>query len=109
MAASKAEPTMVELDATEVVDPHTVRVVLSRPYAPLLAVLANRPGTPYSPKLLDQPTGDIGAHPVCAGPFRFKERVAQDRITLERWPGYWNAAAIKLPGIIFRTITDRCV
>ena len=100
----KAE--MSAISATELVDPHTIRVVLSRPYAPLLSVLANRSGTPYSPKLLDKPTGDIGLNPVCAGPFRFKERVAQDHITLERWPGYWNAAAIKLPGIIFRTITD---
>ncbi len=100
----KAE--MSAISATEVVDPHTVRVTLSRPYAPLLSVLANRPGTPYSPKLLDKPTGEIGLNPVCAGPFKFRERVAQDRIVLDRWPGYWNAAAIKLPGIVFRTITD---
>jgi peptide/nickel transport system substrate-binding protein len=100
----KAE--MSAISGAEVVDPHIVRVLLSRPYAPLLALLANRPGTPYSPKLFDLPTAEIGAHPVCAGPFRFKERVAQDHITLERWPGYWNAAAIKLPGVIFRTITD---
>jgi peptide/nickel transport system substrate-binding protein len=103
----KAE--MSAISGTEVVDPHTIRVLLSRPYAPLLALLANRPGTPYSPKLLDLPAAEIGAHPVCAGPFRFKERVAQDHITLERWPGYWNAAAIKLPGIVFRTVTDSTI
>jgi peptide/nickel transport system substrate-binding protein len=100
----KAE--MSAMSRTEVVDPHTLRVILSRPYAPLLATLANRPGTPYSPKILDLPTADIGAHPVCAGPFRFKERLAQDHITLERFPGYWNAAAIKMPGIVFRTVND---
>jgi peptide/nickel transport system substrate-binding protein len=100
----KAE--MSAISGTEVVDPHTIRIRLSRPYAPLVAVIANRPGTPYSPKILDQPTEEIGNHPVCAGPFRFKERVAQDHITLERWPGYWNAAAIKMPGIVFRTVTD---
>ena len=103
----KAE--MSAIASSEVVDPHTIRVLLSRPYAPLLATLANRPGTPYSPKILDLPTAEIGAHPVCAGPFRFKDRIAQDRITLERWPGYWNAAAIKLPGIVFRTITDSTI
>jgi peptide/nickel transport system substrate-binding protein len=103
-SARKSE--MSAISGTEVVDPLTIRVILSRPYAPLLATLANRPGTPYSPKILDLPTTDIGAHPVCAGPFRFKERLAQDHITLERFPGYWNAAAIKLPAIVFRTVTD---
>jgi peptide/nickel transport system substrate-binding protein len=103
----KAE--MSAISGAEVVDPHTIRVLLSRPYAPLLATLANRPGTPYSPKVLDKPTAEIGANPVCAGPFRFKERVAQDHITLERWPGYWNAAAIKLPGIVFRIVTDSTI
>ena len=103
----KAE--MSAISGAEAVDPHTVRVLLSRPYAPLLALLANRPGTPYSPKVLDKPTADIGNAPVCAGPFRFKERVAQDHITLERWPGYWNAAAIKLPGIVFRIVTDSTI
>jgi peptide/nickel transport system substrate-binding protein len=108
-AYSIRKSEMSAISGTEITDPHTIRILLSRPYAPLLALLANRPGTPYSPKILDQPTGDIGNHPVCAGPFRFKERVAQDHIALERWPGYWNAAAIKLPGIIFRTITDSTV
>jgi peptide/nickel transport system substrate-binding protein len=103
----KAE--MAAISGADIVDAHTIRVLLSRPYAPLLSLLANRPGTPYSPKVLDLPTAEIGAHPVCAGPFRFKERVAQDRITLERWPGYWNAAAIKLPGIVFRVITDSTI
>jgi peptide/nickel transport system substrate-binding protein len=103
----KAE--MSAISGTEVVDAHTIRVLLSRPYAPLLTTLANRPGTPYSPKLLDKSTDEIAAHPVCAGPFRFVDRVAEDHITLERWPGYWNAAAIKLPGIVFRTVTDSTI
>ncbi len=100
---------MAAISGSEVVDPHTLRITLSRPYAPLIALLTNRPGTPYSSKVLDLPTADIGAHPVCAGPFAFKDRVAQDHITLERFPGYWNAAAIKFPGIVFRTVTDSTV
>ncbi len=100
----KAE--MAAISGAEIVDPQTLRITLTRPYAPLIALLANRPGTPYSPKLLDLPREQIFAHPVCAGPFAYKERVAQDHITLERFPGYWNAAAIKRPGVIFRTITD---
>ena len=97
---------MAAISGAEVVDPQTLRVTLSHPYAPLVMLLANRPGTPYSPKLLNLPREQISSHPVCAGPFAYKERVAQDHITLERFPGYWNAAAIKLPGVIFRTVTD---
>lgn len=100
----KAE--MASISGTDVLGPLTLRVNLSRPYAPLISLLANRPGTPYSPKILDLPREQIAAKPVCAGPFAFKDRVAQDHITLERFPGYWNAAAIKLPGVVFRTVVD---
>jgi peptide/nickel transport system substrate-binding protein len=105
-AYSIRKTEMAAIAGAEVVDPLTLRVTLSRPYAPLISLLANRPGTPYSPKLLDLPREQIAAHPVCAGPFAYKERVAQDHITLERFSGYWNAAAIKLPGVVFRTVTD---
>ena len=66
-----------------VVDPSTVRINLSQPFSPLLAQLADRAGMMVSPKAA-QATGDkFGANPVCSGPFKFVERVAQDRIVLE--------------------------
>ena len=94
---------------TDVIDAHTLRVRLHRPYAPLLSLLANRSGTPLSPRTLAGPADDIAAHPVCAGPFAFHERVAQDHILLDRFPGYWNAAAVKLDHILFRTVPDSTV
>ncbi len=97
---------MSAISGVVVVDPLTLRIDLKQPFAPLLALLANRPGTPYSPKILGLPKDEIAAHPVCTGPFAFKERVAQDHITLERFPGYWNAGAIKLAGVSFRIIPD---
>lgn len=97
------------ITAVEVVDPLTVRIHLSRPYAPLLSLLANRPGTPLSPRILGLKPDEIAARPVCAGPFRFVSRTAQDRIVLERNPEYWNVAAIKLDGIEFRIATDATV
>ena len=100
----KAE--MAAITGAEVMDPQTFKVTLSRPFAPLIALLANRVGTPYSPKIIDLPREQIEAKPVCTGPFAFRSRVAQDNITLERFPGYWNAGEIKLPGVVFRTVTD---
>jgi peptide/nickel transport system substrate-binding protein len=97
------------VSGVEVVDPLNLSIRLARPYAPLLSVLANRSGTPLSPAILHRTPDEIAAHPVCAGPFRFVERVAQDHITLARDPGYWNAAAIGLDGIVFRTMVDSTV
>ena len=44
--------------------------------------------------------------PVCAGPFRFVERVAQDRIVVERFPGYWDAGRIHINRITYQPIPD---
>jgi peptide/nickel transport system substrate-binding protein len=95
--------------AIEVVDPHTVRLMLSEPYAPLIAVLSDRGGMMGSPKALARLGKDFANGPVCAGPFRFSERVAQDRIVLERFPNYWNARDIHLDTIIYRPIADSTV
>ena len=93
----------------EVVDPKTVRLVLSQPYAPLIAVLSDRAGMMGSPKAIERLGKDFATAPVCAGPFRFTERVPQDRMVLDRFPGYWNADAIHLDRIVFRPIADSTV
>jgi peptide/nickel transport system substrate-binding protein len=46
---------------------------------------------------------------VCSGPFRFVERVAQDRIVLERFPDYWNKGAIHFDKITYLPIVDATV
>jgi peptide/nickel transport system substrate-binding protein len=95
--------------AVEVVDPKTVRLVLSQPYAPLIAVLSDRAGMMGAPDVLAKLGKDFATHPVCAGPFSFVERVPQDRMVLERFPGYWNAGAIHLDRIVFHPIADSTV
>ncbi len=97
------------LTGVEVVDPLTVRIKLSEPFAPLLTLLANRPGIMLSPRILAETTAEIAAHPVCAGPFTLQERVAQDHITLKRFPGYWDAANVHLDGVEFKIMTDSTV
>ncbi|MDH5709944.1 MAG: ABC transporter substrate-binding protein, partial [Hylemonella sp.] len=51
----------------------------------------------------------FGTNPVCSGPFKFVERVAQDRIVLERFPAYWNKSAIHFDKVIYRPIVDATV
>lgn len=90
-----------------VTDPLTVELHLSQRYAPLLAVLADRAGMMMSPSAFAD--GKNPELPVCAGPFKVTERVAQDRIVLDRFDGYWNKSAIHLDRIVYRPIHDSTV
>jgi peptide/nickel transport system substrate-binding protein len=97
------------VQAVSVVDPHTVRLDLSVPFAPLLAQLTDRAGMIMSPKALREAGAQFGNRPVCAGPFRFVERVAQDRIVVERFERYWDRANVHLERVVFQPIQDTTV
>jgi peptide/nickel transport system substrate-binding protein len=97
------------MDHAEVVDPLTVRVVMKQPFSPFVAILTDRAGMMVAPKAAEAAGKDFGLHPVCAGPFKFVERVAQDHVTLEKFPGYWNAAAIHYDRVTYRIIPDSSI
>ena len=97
------------MDRVEVVDPLTVRIVLKTASSPFVSQLTDRAGMIVSPKAAEAAGKDFGLHPVCAGPFRFVERVPQDRIVLERFPKYWDAEAIKLDRVIYLPIPDSSI
>jgi peptide/nickel transport system substrate-binding protein len=94
------------VSSVEVIDPNTVRLHLSQPYAPLVAVLADRAGMMVSPAAFK---GDVSQTLPCAGPFKLTQRIAQDRIIVDRFPGYWNAGAIHLDRIVYQPIVDSTV
>jgi peptide/nickel transport system substrate-binding protein len=108
IAGSNRRGELLPVQSVDVVDPSTVRLNLSAPFSPLLTVLADRAGMMVSPKAAkDNP--NFGTHPVCSGPFKFVERIAQDKITLERYPNYWNKGAIHFDKVIFQPIVDATV
>ncbi len=109
MPGSSRRAELAPVASVEVVDPQTVRVNLSAPAAPLLAVLSDRAGMMLSPKAAQAAGDKFGAKPVCSGPFRFVERVAQDRIVLERYPGYWNKGQVHFERIVYLPIIDATV
>ena len=92
-----------------VVDPLTLRIELSEPDAPLLSVLADRAGMMLSPKALATAGQNIADQPICAGPFRFVERIAQQKITLQRFDKYWDAARIHVDQVVFQPMPDTTV
>jgi peptide/nickel transport system substrate-binding protein len=106
---SRRQSELKPVKAVTVVDPHTVRIELSEPYAPLLAQLADRVGMMVSPKAARELGDRVATHPVCAGPYKIAEWVAQDRIVFERFAGYWNADAVAIDKIIYLPIPDDTV
>jgi peptide/nickel transport system substrate-binding protein len=106
---SKRKGEMKPVKEVVAVDPRTVRIDLTAPYAPLLAVLADRAGMILSEDALTREGDKIGTKPICSGPYRFVERVAQDRIVVERFPDYWNAAAIGIDRIVYTPVPDSTV
>ncbi len=109
MAGSNRRGELAPLDSVDVVDPLTVRLNLKAPFSPLLAALADRAGMMVSPKAAQAAGDKFGTRPVCSGPFKFAERVAQDRIVLERYDGYWNKAQVGFDKITYTPIVDATV
>jgi peptide/nickel transport system substrate-binding protein len=109
MPGSSRRAELAPVESVDVVDPQTVRLNLSAPAAPLLAVLTDRAGMMVSPKAAQAAGEKFAARPVCSGPFRFVERIAQDRIVLERYPGYWNKGQIHFERVVYLPIIDATV
>ena len=95
--------------SVDVIDPLTVQLVLKNPAAQLLSQLADRAGIIMSPKALDAAGDKFGLHPVCAGPYAFDQRVAQDRIVLKRDPSYYDAKAFHFDTVTYFPITNSAV
>jgi peptide/nickel transport system substrate-binding protein len=106
---SRRKSEISEIVGVAVIDPLTVRLDLSQPFAPLLAALADRAGMMLSPKAAKAAGAAFANHPVCAGPYKFVERIAQDRIVLERFADYWNKDAFAFDRIVYQPIPDSTV
>lgn len=106
---SRRRAELAAVSGVEVVDPRTVVIRLSAPFAPLLSVLSDRAGMMLSPAALAAAGARIFENPVCSGPFRFVRRVAQDRIELEKFAAHWNAANIFAERLTILPIPDSTV
>jgi peptide/nickel transport system substrate-binding protein len=109
MAGSFRKPELAAVDHVDVVDPLTITIVLKAPYAPLIAQLTDRSGMMISPKAAQAAGDKFGLHPVCAGPYKFVERVQQDRIVVEKFADYWNKDAVAIDRLIYLPIVDSTV
>jgi peptide/nickel transport system substrate-binding protein len=103
------KPELASVDHVEIVDPLTIKLVLKSPFSPLIAQLTDRAGMMVSPKAAKAAGDKFGLHPVCAGPYKFVERVQQDRIVFEKFADYWNKDNVFIDKIVFLPIVDATV
>ncbi|MBW1249337.1 ABC transporter substrate-binding protein [Pseudomonas tolaasii] len=94
------------VDSVEVVDARTVAIKVKQPDATLISQLSDRAGMMLAPKAS---ATEVGARPFCSGPYKFVQRVQQDRIVLERFDNYWNKQAYHFDKVIFLPIPDTSV
>jgi len=106
---SRRKSEISAIGNVEALDELTVRVDMATPFSPLLAQFADRAGIMVSPKAAQALGDQFGNKPVCAGPYRFVERVAQDRIVLERFADYWDKERYFIQRVVFLPMPDATV
>src|ERR1700676_404229 len=109
MQGSFRKPELATVDHVEVVDPLTIKLVLKTPFSPLIAQLTDRAGMMVSPKAAKEAGDKFGLHPVCAGPYRFVERVQRGRIVFEKFADYWDKDNIHIDRIVYLPLVDATV
>ena len=93
------------IQSVDVVDDYTVKFNLKNPYAPLLAYL----DMGIVPKAIaEKPDNKLAESPVGTGPFKFSKWDKGNRITLERWDGYFKTPAY-LDKVVLHIIPDNSV
>jgi peptide/nickel transport system substrate-binding protein len=109
MQGSFRKPELAALDHVDVVDPLTIKLVLKTPFSPLIAQLTDRAGMMVAPKAAKEAGDKFGQHPVCAGPYKFVERVQQDRMVFEKFADYWNKDNVFIDRVVFLPLVDATV
>jgi peptide/nickel transport system substrate-binding protein len=93
-----------EVTRVDVVDDHTVNLVLRQPYAPLVNRLIDFPIVP--PKYTaEKGNQGLALRPVGTGPFRFVELVKDDHLIIEAFDRHWRGAP-KVRRIVFKPIPE---
>jgi oligopeptide transport system substrate-binding protein len=93
----------------EAVDDRTLRLTLEHPAAYFLSLLTNPPWYPVPVETIARhgPVAQRGnpwtrpANIVTNGPFRLTEWRQNQVIAVDKFPGYWDAATVRLNGIRF--------
>lgn len=104
-AATKFGFLVAMIDSVTVVDEYTVKIKTKYPFAPMLANLSHSTNGILSPVAIGQSWEKPLTAPVGTGPFKYKDRVPGDSLTMVRNEDYWGEKA-KLAEVVWRVIPD---
>lgn len=74
----------------EILDDYTVKLILEKPFTPLLYVLADKSGMMCSPSAVRSHGVQFMNSPIGTGPYIFKTRVRGNSVSLSANPHYWR-------------------
>jgi peptide/nickel transport system substrate-binding protein len=106
---SRRKSELASIEKVEAAGPLEVRFNLKSADVTLLAQLSDRAGMIVSPTAAKELGANFGSKPVCAGPFKFVERVQNDKIVLEKFQDYWNKDSVFLDRVTYLPIPDSTV
>ena len=89
----------------QVVDDHTVKLVLAQPFGAMIASLAHPGAMMISPAALEKYGRDIGRNPVGTGPFKFKNWSA-DTFEVVKNDDYWKDGLPKVEAVTIRSVPE---
>jgi peptide/nickel transport system substrate-binding protein len=116
IVAGQSHDQIGTYDHSEIIDDNTIKMVLSQPFTPFLSGLNGYLGIVSPTAVRTMGLAEFARAPVGTGPYKFKEWVEADHITIERNPDYnWGSSFFKHPGaayfdeIIYKIIADPAV
>jgi peptide/nickel transport system substrate-binding protein len=99
-------PYLQFFDNVEVVDPHTCRIHLAKPYGPMEATIASLVDITNEKAIK---SGDPKQTAVGTGPYRLTDWVKGSHVTLSRWDKYFKSDRAYLDEVTFQSVGDDTV
>lgn len=106
---STRKTELASLSQVDTPDAQTLVLKLKSPDATILAALSDRAGMMLSPKTFTDDADAVARKPICSGPYKFVQRVQNDRIVLDKFDQYYNAGDYAFKRVTFLPIPDSTV
>ncbi|HPE65576.1 MAG TPA: glutathione ABC transporter substrate-binding protein [Synergistales bacterium] len=104
--ASPGATHLREVASVEAIDEHTLKIVTKRPFAPMLMSLTRYETSIVSERAVKEAGADYGSKAaVGTGPFKFMSWSRGDKVTLEKFDGYFRGPA-SLDTVVYRGIPE---
>ncbi len=94
------------IKVVEAVDPQTVRIVMSEPFAPLLPALSTFAASIYEEANFVGQGAAAGEHPMGTGAFMLESWNRGQNVVMTANPTYWQSGKPSIGKLIFRVVGD---